>query len=187
MSSLLPTRFHVSRGTLDHNSIILAFIYRTITFYGGTFQFSSISHYFSLCYVLNPGNKFPVWALSLSLAATKKIDFSFSSSRYLDVSVPWVTFIKLCIHLMIHGVSHVSFLIRRSSDLRLCAPTRSLSQLITSFIGSWCQGIHHAPFVAWPILVIVLILQRIEIGFANLACCFYKLNYVQFSKNNFER
>ena len=47
-SSLLPTRFHVSRGTLDHNSIILAFIYRTITFYGGTFQFSSISHYFPL-------------------------------------------------------------------------------------------------------------------------------------------
>ena len=31
-----------------------------------------------------------VWALSFSLAATKKIDFSFSSSRYLDVSVPWV-------------------------------------------------------------------------------------------------
>lgn len=29
-----------------------------------------------------------VWALSFSLAATKKIDFSFSSSRYLDVSVP---------------------------------------------------------------------------------------------------
>ena len=29
-----------------------------------------------------------VWALSLSLAATKEIDFSFSSSRYLDVSVP---------------------------------------------------------------------------------------------------
>jgi hypothetical protein len=45
----------------------------------------------------------------------------------------------------------VSFLIRKSSDLWLCAPTRSLSQLITSFIGSWCQGIHHAPFVAWPI------------------------------------
>ena len=31
-----------------------------------------------------------VWALSRSLAATKKIDFSFSSSGYLDVSVPLV-------------------------------------------------------------------------------------------------
>ena len=48
------------------------------------------------------------------------------------------------------GLTHVSFLIRKSPDLWLCAPTRSLSQLITSFIGSWCQGIHHAPFVAWP-------------------------------------
>ena len=38
----------------------------------------------------NPGNKFPVWALSASLAATREIDISFSSSRYLDVSVPWV-------------------------------------------------------------------------------------------------
>ena len=28
-----------------------------------------------------------VWALSLSLAATNKIDVSFSSSGYLDVSV----------------------------------------------------------------------------------------------------
>ena len=31
-----------------------------------------------------------VWALSLSLAATKEIDVSFSSFRYLDVSVPGV-------------------------------------------------------------------------------------------------
>ena len=31
-----------------------------------------------------------VWALSLSLAATQKIDLSFSSFRYLDVSVPGV-------------------------------------------------------------------------------------------------
>ena len=36
----------------------------------------------------NPRDKSLVWALSFSLAATKKIDVSFSSSRYLDVSVP---------------------------------------------------------------------------------------------------
>ena len=33
----------------------------------------------------------PVWPLSLSLAATKEIDFSFSSSAYLDVSVQRVS------------------------------------------------------------------------------------------------
>ena len=50
-SSLLPTRFHVSRGTLNHNSWSSRFTYRTITFYGGTFQFSSvtIASTFMLC------------------------------------------------------------------------------------------------------------------------------------------
>ena len=35
--------------------------------------------------------------------------------------------------------------IRKSSDQRSFAPTRSLSQLITSFIASESQGIRHAP------------------------------------------
>ena len=42
-----------------------------------------------------------VWALSLSLAATKDIDVSFSSSGYLDVSVPRVPSGKLCIGLSV--------------------------------------------------------------------------------------
>ena len=49
----------------------------------------------------NPGSKLPVCPLSLSLAATKEIDVSFSSSGYLDVSVPRVPLHKLCIHLCI--------------------------------------------------------------------------------------
>ena len=31
-----------------------------------------------------------VWAVSFSLATTQEITFVFFSSRYLDVSVPWV-------------------------------------------------------------------------------------------------
>ncbi len=38
-----------------------------------------------------------VWALPISLAATYGIDFSFFSSRYLDVSLPWVGHVYLCI------------------------------------------------------------------------------------------
>ena len=38
--------------------------------------------------------------------------------------------------------------IRRSPDHGLCAAPRGLSQLITSFIACWCQGIHHAPLLA---------------------------------------
>ena len=46
-----------------------------------------------------------VWALSISLAATLEIDkFSFSSSGYLDVSVPRVPLYKLCIYLYISMV-----------------------------------------------------------------------------------
>ena len=39
-----------------------------------------------------------VWALSRSLAATKEIDVSFSSSGYLDVSVHRVPLMSLFIH-----------------------------------------------------------------------------------------
>ena len=39
-----------------------------------------------------------VWAIALSLATTNAIDFSFFSSGYLDVSVPHVGHVRLCIH-----------------------------------------------------------------------------------------
>ncbi len=42
--------------------------------------------------VRNPDSKLSVWPLSRSLAATRNIDVSFSSSGYLGVSVPRVTF-----------------------------------------------------------------------------------------------
>ena len=42
--------------------------------------------------------RIPVWALSVSLAATPEIDFSFSSSGYLDVSVHRVPDLTLWIH-----------------------------------------------------------------------------------------
>ena len=45
----------------------------------------------------------PVWPLSRSLAATWKIDFSFSSSGYLDVSVHRVPSVNLCIQLTATG------------------------------------------------------------------------------------
>ena len=51
--------------------------------------------------IRNPNCKQLVWPLSLSLAATQEIDVSFSSYGYLDVSVPRVPLITLCIHVMI--------------------------------------------------------------------------------------
>ena len=44
--------------------------------------------------------------------------------------------------------AYVGFPIRKSPDQSLCAAPRSLSQLATSFIACFCQGIHRAPLVA---------------------------------------
>ena len=41
----------------------------------------------------------------------------------------------------------MGFPIRKSPDQWIFAPPRSFSQLVTSFIGSQCQGIHPAPFM----------------------------------------
>ena len=46
------------------------------------------------------------------------------------------------------GLLPVGFPIQTSTDHRIFAPPRSLSQLITSFIGSQCQGIRPAPYIA---------------------------------------
>ena len=42
---------------------------------------------------------------------------------------------------------HVGFPIRRYEGQWICAPNRSFSQLVTSFFGSQCQGIHPALFL----------------------------------------
>ena len=51
----------------------------------------------------------PVWALSLSLAATHKIDVSFSSSGYLDVSVHRVPSVYLWIQYTVTEVFPAGF------------------------------------------------------------------------------
>ena len=50
-----------------------------------------------------------VWALSVSLAATPKIEFSFFSSGYLDVSVHRVPSVTLWIHVTVHEVYSCGF------------------------------------------------------------------------------
>ena len=79
--------------------------------------------------------------------------------------------------------------IRKSADHRIFAPTRGLSQLITSFIASVSQGIRHAPFPTFsPILTRCvstrsgkLILSAV--GFKNYRLNFYSLACVNMSKN----
>ena len=82
-----------------------------------------------------------VWANSRSLATTNEITFVFSSSGYLDVSVPRVRPFRYYIF------NIVGCPIRKSADQNVCAIPRSLSQLITSFIASESLGIPHTPLL----------------------------------------
>ena len=64
---------------------------------------------------------------------------------------PAFTSYTLCIHVYVpEHLPQVGFPIRTSAGWWLFAPYRSFSQLATSFVGSWCQGIHPALFIAWP-------------------------------------
>ena len=49
-----------------------------------------------------------------------------------------------------YGFAVTSFLIRKSPDQSLYTAPRGLSQCLTSFIGTWRQGIHRKPLVASP-------------------------------------
>ena len=86
-----------------------------------------------------------VWPLPSSLATTKGIEFSFFSSGYLDVSLPRVPSDEPMDS--VHGdwaLPQPGSPIRRSPDQSPLAAPRSFSQLIASFIGNQCPGIHPA-------------------------------------------
>ena len=87
-----------------------------------------------------------VWPLSRSLAATRKIDVSFFSWSYLDVSVRSVPLLQaMCSPADDDALPPSGSPIRISALHRIFAPTRSFSQLVTSFFGSQCQGIRLMP------------------------------------------
>ena len=50
---------------------------------------------------------------------------------------------------------HSGFPIRKSTDRGLFTAPRGLSQLVASFFGSWCQGIHLMLFIAWTLLLVL--------------------------------
>ena len=79
--------------------------------------------------------------------------------------------------------------IRKSADHHVFAIPRSLSQLITSFIGSQCQGIRPAPFLTWPFLraKIPLFSRIILSSFSYLSAIvvFYPLTKIKLISLNF--
>ena len=107
---------------------LLNFAYRTLTFFG----WASHPILLSLRLVLIPQSIATlVRPLSLSLAATHKISFDFSSSPYLDVSVQEVPLHTLCIGVWIPLMWWVSPFryLRINGYLLLPEAFRSLSRL----------------------------------------------------------
>ena len=86
-----------------------SFAYGTFTLSGLLSQNSSAGIAESIMRSEPRNARTPVWALSISLAATLEIDFSFSSSGYLDVSVHRVPFHTLWIGVWIHEVFSCGF------------------------------------------------------------------------------
>ena len=69
----------------------MIFAYRAITVFGAPFQRTSTDFAVRVRRSYNPGpTRRPVWPVPVSLATTRGISFDFSSSGYLDVSVPLV-------------------------------------------------------------------------------------------------
>ena len=131
----------MSRGTLDLSLGPSRFVYRAITFCGGIFQSSSTTILPSFMLVRNPS------------ASTGLGSFPFAR-RYLGnrffflflmvlrcFSSPGVPTYSYLFTIGYLRVAQVGFPIRKAPDQRLFATPRSLSELIPSFIGSWCQGI----------------------------------------------
>ena len=117
---------------------------------------------------------FSHWPNPRSLAATSRVSFDILSSGYWDVSVHQVCFLHLCIQYKILH-KEVGCPIRKSTDQRVLAPPRGLSQPAASFIASQCQGIHHMLLDTW-------FFKRAEKKFAFF-CTFNEIDIIIFIIN----
>ena len=130
----------MSRRTQDPLRRERSFDYRAFTFFDRPFQTCSSTPFLcnSMLSVLQPQEaSLLVWADPVSLAATQGIAIAFSSSGYLDVSVP-----RVCLQYpMYSGKDSIllkieGFPIRKSLDQSLLTAPQSISVLVPSFIDS---------------------------------------------------
>ena len=95
---------------------------------------------------------------------------SFAFARHYSQNLGWFLFLPVLRCFSSRGsprnamyLRYVSWLFTMSvstfGNLRisLFAAPRSLSQLITSFFGSWCQGIHLMLLFAWTFLSVIVL------------------------------
>ena len=140
----------MSRTTLDSTNLYSPFIYWTFTVYGLPSQTILIE------FVINSVVRHP------RCISTPGLGSSYFARHYFRNRV-FFLFLQVlrcfsslrspsCTTLLIHEYPDFSLwmssLIRISVDRWIFAPNHSFSQLITSFFGSWCLGIHPTLLVA---------------------------------------
>ena len=122
----------VSRVSMysGYRHVIFPFAYGAFTLSGRLSQNLSARFIRSIMRSEPHGARTMVWPLSISLAATLEIDFSFSSSGYLDVSVHRVPLHTLWIGVWIHEVFSCGF---PHSEICGSMDICSLPQLIAAY------------------------------------------------------
>ncbi len=150
-SPLLPTGFHVSGSTREPVGSRVGFAYGALTLSRRPSQAVLLPKRFLTARrrAPQPRRRLRDRRFGLgprSLATTRGISFDFSSSGYLDVSVLRVaSAAPMCSARGARKWLLAGSPIRKSAGRRACAPHRGLSQLVTSFVGFLCQGIHRVP------------------------------------------
>ena len=151
-STQLPTRFLVSRGTLDPDRSL---------FPSHTGLLPSAAQAFHPVILLGFENPF-VGPQPRSLRRAFGLGCSAFARHYLRNHVCFLflrvlrcfsspRFPRNAYFIRRHVPGHLprgGSPIRTSADLRLCAPSRGFSQLVASFIGFRCQGIRPVLFLA---------------------------------------
>ena len=116
----------------------------------------------------------PVWALSISLAATLKIEFSFSSSGYLDVSVHRVPSVYLWIQYTVTEVCSAGF---PHSDICGSMDICSSPQLFAAYhVFHRLLVPRHPPYA----LISITNRQETRVGFSSTHTSVYALVIGQF-------
>ena len=152
----------MSEGTQEFHWLTQAFVYGGITLSPAASQLLPLALINTVMWLLQPHPKRGVvWAIPRSLAATYGVSFDFLSYGYLDVSVPRVGFLfRMTLACRVSPFGHPRFI--------ACLPAhRGFSQAPTSFIASYCQGIHLMPLVAFSIETILCARHSVALAKAN--------------------
>ena len=132
------------------NWLLDLFIYGAITLFGWAFHPSSTKVLQCRVSTHNP-RKHALWfgLFPVRSPLLRKSRFVFSSSGYLDVSVPRVPSSQTMDSFAgVQALPWTGSPIRISTDRSLLAAPRGFSQLAASFFGGWRLGIHPVLFFA---------------------------------------